>query len=252
FAISGFQLLPLAAPGRNGGLEECSYRAIVKARVHFSRLPCTWGTLRMLFDPPQGAPLAPQAPGKEPVRDKVRIRFRKTGDLRLVSHHDLMLCFERMLRRADLPFHSTQGFHPKPRLVFALSLALGLVGCEEVVELELDAELPTQEIDARLARQAPPGMDILTVHRIARKIRAQVRSATYRLPLPPNPSPQRGEGDQEPRSPLGRGVGGEGSDFLAGLPDRIAAVLASPECWIERTRPQTRRMNIRPYIRDVR
>jgi len=33
------------------------------------------------------------------VRDKVRIRFRKCGDMRLVSHHDLMRCFERMLRR---------------------------------------------------------------------------------------------------------------------------------------------------------
>ena len=51
---------------------------------------------------------------------KVRIRFRKGGDLRLVSHHDLMRVFERMLRRADLPFHSTSGFNPKPRLVFAL------------------------------------------------------------------------------------------------------------------------------------
>ena len=53
-----------------------------------------------------------------------------------MSHHDLMRCFERMLRRAALPFHSTAGFNPKPRLVFALSLALGIVGCEEVVELE--------------------------------------------------------------------------------------------------------------------
>ena len=31
---------------------------------------------------------------------KVRLRFAKCGDLRLVSHHDLMRCLERMLRRA--------------------------------------------------------------------------------------------------------------------------------------------------------
>src|SRR5262249_33981034 len=91
------------------------------------------------------------------VRDKVRIRFRKGGDLRLVSHHDLMRCFERMLRRAQIPFHSSEGFNPKPRTVFALSLALGIVGCEEVVELELDAEAPPDEIQQRLTRQAPPG-----------------------------------------------------------------------------------------------
>src|ERR1700756_418971 len=56
------------------------------------------------------------------VKDKVRIRFRKDGDLRFVSHHDLMRSFERMLRRAGLPFRSTSGFNPKPRLIFALSL----------------------------------------------------------------------------------------------------------------------------------
>src|SRR5438552_15734366 len=101
------------------------------------------------------------------VRDKFRIRFRKCRDLRLVSHHDLLRSFERMLRRAALPFHSTSGFNPKPRLVFALSLPLGVVGCEEVVELELDAELLPEELHQRLAQQAPAGLDILSVRRIA-------------------------------------------------------------------------------------
>ena len=100
------------------------------------------------------------------VRDKVRIRFRKAGDLRLISHHDLLRSFERMLRRAALPFHSTAGFNPKPRLVFALTLPLGVVGCEEVVELELDAELSLEELRQRLVQQAPPGLEILSVQRI--------------------------------------------------------------------------------------
>src|SRR5918912_3427909 len=106
---------------------------------------------------------------------KLRIRFRKGGDLRLISHHDLMRCFERMLRRAALPFHSTAGFNPKPRLVFALPLPLGVVGCQEVAELELDAVLPPEEVCARLARQAPPGLEILTARRIDAKTTAHPR-----------------------------------------------------------------------------
>src|SRR5262245_17008747 len=97
------------------------------------------------------------------VVDKVRIRFRKGGDLRLVSHHDLMRAFERMLRRAALPFRSTSGFHPKPRLVFALSLPLGIVGCDEVAELELTEPVDPADIHARLAQQAPAGLEILSV-----------------------------------------------------------------------------------------
>src|SRR5436189_3482163 len=106
------------------------------------------------------------------VRDKLRIRFRKGGDLRLVSHHDLMRCFERMLRRAALPFHSTEGFNPKPRMAFALSLALGVEGHEEVLELELDEELPLEEIQARLSNEAPAGLEILTLRRVLPSTRA--------------------------------------------------------------------------------
>src|SRR5208337_354493 len=86
----------------------------------------------MVPEPSAASPPTPAAPEPEPVREKVRIRFRKGGDLRLVSHHDLMHVFERMFRRAALPFHPTEGFNPKPRMAFALSLALGIVGCEEV------------------------------------------------------------------------------------------------------------------------
>src|SRR5262245_34024195 len=119
----------------------------------------------MLFDPPsaatlnhdQGAAAAGAAADSHAV-GKYRIRFRKAGDLRLVSHHDLMHVFERMLRRADLPCVSTQGFHPHPRITFALSLALGIVGCAEVVELELAGPLSAEEVHKRLARHAPPGL----------------------------------------------------------------------------------------------
>ena len=98
--------------------------------------------------------------------DKARIRFRKGGALRLVSHHDLMRGFERLLRRADIPFRSTEGFHPQPRLVFALSLPLGQVGTNEVVELEL-----TEELDPRrrprpheAAGPAGAGLPVVAAH----------------------------------------------------------------------------------------
>src|SRR5271157_3319048 len=53
---------------------------------------------------------------------KVRLRFAKQGDLRLVSHHDLLRCLERMLRRAQIPMASSQGFNPRPKITFALAL----------------------------------------------------------------------------------------------------------------------------------
>src|SRR5262249_26021917 len=141
-------------------------------------------------------------------------------------HHDLMRCFERMLRRAALPVRTTSGFHPKPRLVFALSLPLGVVGCDEVAELELDQPVSPSEVHERLARQAPAGLTIVAVQRVEPKAGAQVRRATYRIAIP-----------------QGR---------AAGLSERMAALLAAEECWVERTRPHHRRYNLRPYLDQLR
>src|ERR1700736_6136752 len=95
------------------------------------------------------------APRLAPPRSRYRLRFSKRGDLRLVSHHDLMHVFERMLRRANIPVAHTQGFHPQPRMVFALSLALGIAGANEVLELELLEELNPGDLHTRLAKEAP-------------------------------------------------------------------------------------------------
>src|SRR5580704_8755567 len=109
--------------------------------------------------------------------DKVRIRFSKDGDLRLVSHLDLMRAFERMLRRASLPFRSTEGFHPQPRMIFALSLPLGVAGLAEVVEIEWTEPVEPDQARERLSAQSPLGLAILTARRIELKQSARVRRA---------------------------------------------------------------------------
>jgi hypothetical protein len=39
---------------------------------------------------------------------------------------------------------------------------------------------------------------------------------------------------------------------IAGVPSRIADLLAAPECWINRDRPTARRLNVRPYVSELR
>jgi radical SAM-linked protein len=155
----------------------------------------------------------------------VRIRFRKEGDLRFISHHDLMRCFERMLRRSHLPFRSTQGYHPKPRLVFALPLPLGIIGCQEMVDLELTREVLPEEIQAQLARQTPAGLEILSVRRIPDRTKVRVSRVRYRVSLP--------------------------AEQTTALSERVSGLLASRDCWLERTRPRVRRIDLRPFLENV-
>ena len=82
---------------------------------------------------------------------KLRLRFAKRGDLRLVSHHDVMRCLERMVRRARIPLAMSQGFTPRPKIVFALPLGLGIEACDEVVDIELSEPVRAGELLRRLA-----------------------------------------------------------------------------------------------------
>ncbi len=159
------------------------------------------------------------------VGEKFRFRFRKAGDLRLLSHHDLMRSAERLLRRADVPFKSTAGFHPTPRLVFALSLPLGVVGANEVVELELTRPHDGAELLDRLNRHAPAGLAFTAARAVELSACAVPQRAVYRLPLPP---------------------GRAGS-----LAPAVADLLARDKVWADRLRPKPRRVNVRPYIRGI-
>lgn len=157
--------------------------------------------------------------------DKFRLRFAKSGTLRLLSHHDLMRTLERMLRRAGLPFKSTAGFHPGPRLVFALSLPLGVDGLDEVVELELTREMDAADVLAGLNAAAPAGLTFTRVAVVPMKASAVPRRVVYWLPIPAERAPA--------------------------VDARAAELMAADKVWVERTRPTPKRLNIRPYLRHI-
>lgn len=158
-------------------------------------------------------------------RHRYRLRFAKTGDLRLVSHHDLMHVLERMMRRAEIPFAVTQGFHPQPKMSFALSLALGVVGRNEVFDLELTRDVPAEELRDRLNRVAPPGLSFHACVPQPAKPSSQIRRMFYRLSVPFSVPPIEGD-----------------------LADRARRWMGTSEHWILRTRPQRRRLNVRAFV----
>lgn len=176
-------------------------------------------------------PLAESPPGlKDDAHrlpaDKVRIRFAKEGDLRFISHHDLMLCFERAFRRAGIPFRSTQGFHPKPKMVFAQPLALGITGREEVLELELREPMVATEIHRRLSAQCPPGLRVVSVRAIPRSLKGRVVRVGYRLQVP--------------------------GEIRKDLETRVARMMDATEIWVTRQRPRAVRYDLRPLVASIR
>jgi hypothetical protein len=69
-------------------------------------------------------------------------------------------------------------------------------------------------------------LEILDVRRTRARSAPKVTGASYRVPVP--------------------------DERRAGLSDRVAALLAAPDCWIERTRPHHRRFDLRPLLAGLR
>lgn len=131
--------------------------------------------------------MVPQSNCESKVRQRVRIRFRKQGDLRLIGHRDLARSMERLFRRAGLRLGMSEGFHPKPRLSFPSALAVGIEGLDEVMELELAQTYSAEELLARLGAPSVPGLTFQSVEVLPPGTKkARLKSVTYKVPIPPD------------------------------------------------------------------
>lgn len=118
-----------------------------------------------------------------PYRERVRFRFSKTGDLRFIGHQDLQGCWERALRRAGVPVRFTEGFHPMPHLSSPLSLALGVEGLDEVLEIELTEPMSDEDLRKRLEPELDNGLTLLTLERPPKSDKTRVVAVEYEIPL---------------------------------------------------------------------
>jgi len=94
---------------------------------------------------------------------RVRVRFQKKGELRAISHLDLMRAFERALRRTGLPLRMSEGYNPKPRISFPVPLGVGMEGLNEVMEFDLAEWVFLPEIERRVREQVPRGLEVTSV-----------------------------------------------------------------------------------------
>jgi radical SAM-linked protein len=111
-------------------------------------------------------PIPVQQPQRAPASERVqrlRFRFAKTGSLALLSHLDLVRLIERALRRSGLPVSFTGGFHPLPRVQFALALPLGAEADGEWMDVELAEWQSPAWVQQRLQAQLPGEFTLLEV-----------------------------------------------------------------------------------------
>lgn len=130
------------------------------------------------------APGRPEVPADQGAAVHYRVRYERQGDLRWLSHREVMRAFYHVAQRLELPVRYTEGYHPKPKLAFGPPLAVGCESLHEELDLFLNAELDPAAVLAELRRVMPPGLVAREVTRgTGKSAHSQRTGARWRIEL---------------------------------------------------------------------
>ena len=163
---------------------------------------------------------------------KVRIKFRKYGILRFIGHLDVMRCFQKAMRRADIPIAFTGGYSPHMIMSFAQPLGIGLTSDGEYMDIELREPVPSSRAVQALNAVMPEGLEVVSFRQISDEKKASgmtiVSAADYLVTVK--------DGAAAPSA----------SPFRA---DKLEAFLAQPAIPVlKKTKRSEKELDIRPLI----
>ncbi len=164
-----------------------------------------------------------------PDRVHIRIRFRKAGKIRFVSHRDVARLFERALRKVRLPVAYSEGFSPRPKLSFGLALSVAHESDAEYLDVELISEPDIESLPAALSDALPDGLDVTAVMVLEPgtvSLQQAITSCMWRI------------------------------EVLGAPPDTVSAAVAdalsASELWLERVRKgKSSTVDVRPTILEL-
>lgn len=164
-------------------------------------------------------------------KQRILIQLSVRGDIRFVSHHDLMKTLGRAARRAGLSVAMSEGFNPRQKISLLLARGVGVASEAEYAEIDLDAWESVADVGRRLNEQLPEGLRVERAVLGQPRGRHRVVGIDYRVDCRSRPDVTN---------------------------EQVEALLDSQEIWVERERRKSgtalgvRRVNIRPFIRSIR
>lgn len=174
------------------------------------------------------------APRGDPdVRHRWVFAFQVNGDLRFISHHDMLRLFRRALARAEVPMRFSQGFNPHPRMSLPLPRPVGMASDTEALMIETECDVDPEDTLGRLQQHTPPDLQMTNARRLALRERMEPEFVRYRFC--PEPTP-------------------ESSGPPIDLKTKVRQVLDAETIQVERTKPGNepkKVLDIRPYIEDI-
>lgn len=95
----------------------------------------------------------------------MKIAFSKTGDMKFISHLDLMRMFQRSSRRANLPVTITKGFSPHLKISISKALKLGVESENEEAVFHMEREVESEDFIKAINEKLPEGIRVTKAER---------------------------------------------------------------------------------------
>lgn len=111
---------------------------------------------------------------------KVRIKFTKTGRLKFISHLDLNRTMKASLLRAKIPIWYSEGFNPRPKIVFALPLSIGVESVCEYMDIRLVDPMNFNEMKSCLNATLTSELVVTEIYEPSTKLN-DIGYAEYRI-----------------------------------------------------------------------
>ncbi|MBQ8320832.1 MAG: DUF2344 domain-containing protein [Clostridia bacterium] len=157
---------------------------------------------------------------------KIRVKFKKVGRLQYISHLDLVRTMNKIIVRAGLPLWYTEGFNPKPKMVFAAPLSIGTESKTEYMDIRLSEYIEPEVVKSKLNENMTDEMQVLDAYYPETKF-TDLKWLSYTFVIKT-----------------------EGADAL--LVERCGAALAEEELWVlKSTKSGEAMVDIRPLVRSA-
>ena len=121
----------------------------------------------------------------------VLVKFKIRGNLRFLSHAEVLRVFQRACVRAGIKMQYSQGFNPRPRLSLPLPRSVGVETDDDLLCFRIDQNTSEQanksigdlctSMKTKLSEQVPEDFELVSVEVTKAKCAPQPRTATYVL-----------------------------------------------------------------------
>ena len=159
-----------------------------------------------------------------PTKLFLRFKFRKGGSLQYVSHLDLVRTMHKVIVRAKLPLWYTEGFNPKPKMIFAAPLSIGTESVCEFMDLRMNEYIDPKEAMDRINANMTDEMQITEAYYPESKF-TDLKWMSYKITISPE-------------------------NLSTDMVERVNSVLSSDIIEVQKKNSEDM-MNIRPLIKSA-